>query len=119
MAHKPSLNKDIAEKMIGATIVDVKLVDTTDWYLLSERPLVVIELSNGMSLHFQSDDEFNDIGIAVLNEIVENKSQEGDKVSKYFLNYCDMNKKVGVDIFTHDGVDICLTLPDNPKTLKS
>jgi hypothetical protein len=55
-----------------------------------------------MSLHFQSDDEFNDIGIAVLSEIVENKFQEEDKVSKYFLNYCDMNKKVGVD------------LPDNP-----
>jgi hypothetical protein len=98
MAHKPRMNKDIADKMIGATIVDVKLVDTTDWLLLSERPLVVIDLSNGMSLHFQSDDEFNDTGIAVLNEIVEDESQEEDKVSKYFLNYCDTNSTVGIDI---------------------
>ena len=56
----------IKDRIIGQTITDVKIIDTSEMCLQSDNDLAVLKLSNGDWIWCQKDSEFNDVGVMVL-----------------------------------------------------
>ena len=79
VAMKPATKKQI----VGKKIIDCWLIEESDEYF--SAPLVVIQLENGIEIHAQRDDEFNDVGIMVAMGI--------PKKETVHLNYEGVKKK--------------------------
>lgn len=79
VAMKPTTKKQI----VGKKIIDCWLIEESDENFTA--PLVVIQLENGVELHAQGDDEFNDVGIMVAMGI--------PKKETVYLNYEGVKKK--------------------------
>ena len=62
----------LRRQIIGQKITDCFLVEESDGYF--SEPLVVIQLENGVGIHAQRDDEFNDVGIMVATGIPRKKT---------------------------------------------
>jgi hypothetical protein len=71
------------KQIIGQKITDCFLVEESDGYF--SEPLVIIQLENGIQIHAQRDDEFNDVGIMAVTGI--------PKKETVYLNYEGVKKK--------------------------
>lgn len=56
----------IKDRIVGQTITDVKLIDTSEMGLQSDNKLAVLKLSSGDWIWCQKDVEFNDVGVMVF-----------------------------------------------------
>jgi hypothetical protein len=95
MVMASNLKREVSSNLLGQRIVGIWSSAPEDVPEQSfSTPLVVIELENGMHLHAQSDDEFNDAGVMVLSETKKERRhkgedgwQENERVESTYLNY--------------------------------